>query len=65
MRLIVYPLTYKGSEARKKAVSEAVDLAEKITDERLLTEALSGILVFSDKVISQEDAERPPLSGYE
>ncbi len=33
-------------------------MAEQITDEKLLTEALSGIFVFSDKVISQEDAER-------
>ncbi|MBQ9359701.1 MAG: hypothetical protein IJT96_01535 [Lachnospiraceae bacterium] len=39
-------------------MSEAIDIAECIVDEKMLIDAISGILVFSDKVISDDDAER-------
>ncbi len=36
MRLAIYPLTFKGNEAKQNAVTEAIDLAEKMTDERMM-----------------------------
>ncbi len=58
MKLVIYPLTLKGNEAKKKAVAKAVDLAEKIEDKERQVFALTGIYVFSDKLIQREDAER-------
>ena len=58
MKLVLYPLTYKGKKNQQKAVSEAIDMAERIDDEDSLRRAESGIYVFSDKVISKRDADR-------
>ena len=58
MKLVIYPLTYKGKEAKQKAVSEAIDIADDIGDERMVIDAMMGILVFSDKMITKEDAVR-------
>ena len=58
MKLVIYPLTYRGKAAKQKAVSEAIDIAEEIGDVRMVTDAMTGIFVFSDKVITKEDAFR-------
>ena len=58
MKLVLYPLTYKGKKAQQKAVSEAIDMAERMDDEDSLRRAESGIYVFSDKVILKRDADR-------
>ena len=58
MNLIIYPLTHKGNEAKQEALSEAIDMAERIEDEQTLIFTLSTMLVFADKVISKEDASR-------
>ena len=58
MRLALYPLTYKGNEAKQKAVTEAIDIAEGIADERMILDALKWIFVFADKVITEDDAKR-------
>ena len=56
MRLIIYPLTFRGDVAKREAVREAVGLAKGIADERKLVFALKMIYAFSDKFISDEDA---------
>ena len=58
MKLAIYPLTYEGDSLKKAAVGEAIDIAERIEDERMLKDTLSCILAFSDKIITKEDAER-------
>ncbi|MBO6138238.1 MAG: hypothetical protein J6O71_06455 [Lachnospiraceae bacterium] len=58
MKLVIYPLTYRGKEGKQKAVSEAIDIADDIGDERMVIDAMMGILVFSDKVITKEDVVR-------
>ncbi len=58
MKLVIYPLTYKGRKAKQGAVTEAIDIAEGISDENTQRMALSGILVFADKIITDDDAER-------
>ena len=57
MELVIYPLTYRGKETQKKAVKEAIDIADRITDEKQRRIAASGLLVFTDKIIAKEDAE--------
>lgn len=58
MKLIIYPLTVKGRANQQRAVSEAVDIAERLREEIDQRTALSGIFVFSDKIITDDDAER-------
>mgnify|MGYP007101901523 CR=1 FL=1 len=58
MRLAIYPLTYKGDDAKKAAVGEALDIAEGIEDEVMLRDVMRCISVFSDKIITEKDAER-------
>ena len=58
MKLAIYPLTYEGDSLKKAAVGEAIDIAERIEDEKMLKDTLSCILAFSDKIITKEDAER-------
>ena len=58
MKLVIYPLTYKGDSAKQNATSEAIDIAEKITDKEKQNTALLGIFVFTDKMMRNEDAMR-------
>ena len=58
MKLIIYPLTRRTKKAQKTAVGRAIDLAEKISDKKRQIFVLTGIYVFADKVITDEDAER-------
>ena len=58
MKLIIYPLTYKGRMAQQKAVTDAIDIAERIADETTHRTVLSGIYVFADKIITDKDAQR-------
>lgn len=57
MKLIILPLTYKGTERKKQAVKEAVELAKQIADNEKKTFVLSGILVFADKIIDADTAK--------
>ena len=58
MQFIILPLTYKGKEAKRVAVKDAVYLAKKITDKKNQMFVLSGILVFADKIIDARTAEQ-------
>ncbi len=57
MKLIVFPLTYKGAEQKKWAVKEAVKMAGQILDEEEKMFVLSGILVFADKIMDAATAK--------
>lgn len=54
MHLILLPLTYKGTEEKQTVIEECARLARKIADEEMETFALSGLLAFTDKVISEK-----------
>lgn len=58
MQFIMLPLTYKGKEAKRVAVKDAVYLAKKITDKKNQMFVLSGILVFADKIIDARTADQ-------
>ena len=58
MRLIILPLTYRGTEAKQTAIRKSVELACEIDDSGQKSFALAGILTFADKVINEENRKR-------
>lgn len=57
MEYIILPLTYQGIEEKKEAIQELFILAKEIEEEETQLFLLSGILVFTDKVIDAETAK--------
>ena len=57
MRLIIYPLTKKGIAAKQDAIGEVIRICDQIQDSRTKRFVLKYLLVFADKVISQDHAE--------
>lgn len=58
MQLIILPLTYKGESKKKESIQELFELTKEIEEEETQLFLLSGILVFTDKVIDQETAKQ-------
>ena len=58
MELIVLPLTYRGKNAKKQAIRDAIQLAKEIKDVHISTYALSGIVVFADKFIDRKTSKQ-------
>ena len=58
MQFIVLPLTYRGNENKRRIVEETISLAKKIADENQMAFVLSGIVVFSDKIIDEETSSQ-------
>ena len=57
MEFIILPLTYRGDRQKKQAIKEVLELARMIREDEVQRFVLSGILVFTDKVIDKEDRE--------
>ena len=57
LRLMLCALSEKGKEAKRKALRRVIDLTREIPDEIEQKQILSGMIAFSDKIISREDAE--------
>lgn len=57
MEFIILPLAYKGNDSKNNAIKEAIDMAKKIQEDDIKIFLLSGIAVFTDKVIKAEYAE--------
>lgn len=58
MKFIILPLTHKGTPAKQDCIRRCFDMAKEIEDESLQTFLLSGLLTFSDKIITEEDSHR-------
>ena len=58
MKLIVYPLTYKGKRKKQEAIRRAIDLIEQLSDEDQMIFVAKMLLAFTDKVIGLSDSER-------
>ena len=58
MRFIILPLTHRGKEAKQACIRRCFDLAREMEDEEAQSFLLSGMLVFSDKVIARKDSKR-------
>ena len=54
MEFIIFPLTFRGKDEKRKNVKEAIDLAKKVSDNKISTFLVSGIVVFADKVIDSD-----------
>ena len=58
MRMVIYPLTFKGNALKRQAVTDIITLAKGMKDKQRMAFALKLIYVFSDKFITDEDADR-------
>ena len=58
MEFIILPLSYRSKEKKKEILTEAVELAGQIRDSKTSTFILSGLMVFSDKIIDEETREK-------
>ncbi len=56
MQLIVYPLAFKDREGKQKAIRRVIEVAKGLKDDKKVVFILKCLMVFSDKVIRQEDA---------
>lgn len=54
MEFIILPLSYRENEQQISALEKSIKLAKKISDEDMMTFVLAGLVVFSDKIISEE-----------
>lgn len=57
MEFIILPLTYPQPERKKASIKNTIDLAKNINNEADMVFVLSGILVFSDKIIDKETSK--------
>ena len=57
MQFIILPLTHRGKEKKEACIRRCFDLAKQVEDEQAQVFILSGILVFADKVIDNEDSK--------
>ncbi len=58
MELIIYPLTFSEMEDKQRAVGDVISLIDKLQNEELKRFVLKYLLVFTDKIIKDEDANR-------
>lgn len=58
MRMIIYPLTFTGKEAKQKAVGRVIELAKEIPDEDRMYFVFKMIWVFADKFITENDSDK-------
>ncbi len=58
MKLIIQPLSYRKQEEKEIQIRQTVELAVQIQDRDQQLFALSGILVFADKIIDMKTANK-------
>lgn len=58
MEFIILPLTCKGKEKKQQMIRKGFELAKAISDTDTQLFVVSGMLVFSDKVIDDTEAEK-------
>ena len=56
MGLIIYPLAFKEREEKQVAIRQVIELAKGLKDDKIKIFILKCLMVFSDKVIREEDA---------
>ena len=57
LRLIVYPLIFRAKEEKQQAIRNVIELVRRIEDEKQRRFILIEMMVFTDKVIRESDAE--------
>ena len=56
--MTILPLTHKGNERKQECIKRCFEMAKEMEDPQKQRFMLSGLLVFTDKVIKNEDSER-------
>ncbi len=56
MQLIIYPLAFKAREDKQNAIRNVIELAKGLNDDKKMIFVLKCLMVFSDKVIRDDDA---------
>ena len=56
MELVIFPLTYRKKEEKRRRIGEAVELASRIRNREQQVFVLAGIMTFTDKVIDEDTA---------
>ena len=56
MELVIFPLTYRKKEEKRRRIGEAVELASRIQNREQQVFVLAGIMTFTDKVIDEDTA---------
>ena len=57
MRLIIYPLTFKGNIAKQEAIERVIRLMDKLSDEEAKRFVAKYLLAFTDKVINKAQTD--------
>lgn len=57
LRLMLCPLSEKGRKAKRVTLRRVIELVKDLEDDKDLKQILSGMIAFTDKIISQKDAE--------
>lgn len=57
MEFIILPLTYRGNDEKNKSIGQSAYMANQMEDEEQRVFVLSGIAVFADKVIEEENMD--------
>ena len=57
MQFVILPLIYKNIEKKQDCICRCVELGKKIKFPEMQAFLLSGLLVFTDKVIRKDDSE--------
>ena len=58
MELIIYPLTFSKREDKQQAVGNVISLIDNLQNEELKRFVLKYLLVFTDKIIKDDDVKR-------
>ena len=58
MELIIYPLTFKGKQAKQDAIEQVVEMLDRIEDDDTRRFVAKYLLTFTDKVINRENADK-------
>lgn len=58
MQFVILPLIYKGVEEKQNCIRRCFEMGKMIERAELQTFVLTGLLVFTDKVIRREDSEK-------
>ena len=58
MQFIILPMSYKGKAAKREAIRENLDLAERMPDSAERTFLLTGMVVMAHKVMERDALER-------
>ena len=58
MKLIIYPLTFKGKQAKQDAIEQVVEMLDRIENDDTRRFVAKYLLTFTDKVINRENADK-------